>query len=252
MTPRRHVHAYVQQPPELLRCLEERVRLAGIQPDRLLAEGLPCPRGADHIVTREVLRVVERTGRRVPARKPQRRRMSPDRAEPARRNARKVESAEPAHRDPADGDTLRIRMRALKPGGNGFTQHVRAPRPILAVVVVAVIAARNDEQSRRARAEPGKFREQLVRQPLRRAGSSPVQQDEQRWSRSASRREDDDFVERLAEQTARKRELDNPSALRIRISGTFVPGAPDEGGDDDSCEDEPDDEACAHAREPTR
>jgi hypothetical protein len=56
----------------------------------------------------------------------------------------------------------------------------------------------------------------------------------------------------LPEQTAGKWELDDPSTLRIRIGGTFVPRAPDEGGDDDSCEDEPDDEAYAHAREPTR
>ena len=178
--------------------------------------------------------------------------MPSNRAEPPWCNAREVKSSEPAHRDPADGDTLRIRVRALESGGNGFTQHVRAPRPILAVVVVAVIAARNDEQSGRARAEPGEFREQLVRQPLRRARAATVQQDEQRWSRSASRREDDDFVERLPEQTAGKRKLNDPSTLRIRVGGTFVPGTPDEGGDDDSCEDEPDDEACAHAREPTR
>jgi hypothetical protein len=178
--------------------------------------------------------------------------MSPDRAEPARRNARKIERAEPAHRDPADGDTLRIRMRALESGGNGFTQDVRAPRPIRAVVVVAVVAARNDEQSRRAAGESRKLGEQLVGQPLRRAGSPPVQQDEQRWSRSASTREDDDFVERLAEQTAGERELNDPSAPCIGVGGTFVPEAPEEGGDDDSCEDKPDDEACAHAREPTR
>jgi len=79
-----------------------------------------------------------------------------------------------------------------------------------------------------------------------------VQQDEQRWSRSASRREDDDFVERLPEQTAGQRELNDPSTPRIRVGGTLAPGTPDEGGDDDSCEDEPDDEACAHAGEPTR
>lgn len=79
-----------------------------------------------------------------------------------------------------------------------------------------------------------------------------MQQDEQRWSRSASRRKDDDLVERLPKQTAGKRDLHSPSTLRIRVGGTFVPGAPDERHDDDSCEDEPDEEACAHAHEPTR
>jgi hypothetical protein len=100
--------------------IEKRIGVAYIEPDRSAAEHLPAATSREHVVTSEILCVVERTGRRLAAGAPESRRVAADRAEPVRSDAGQVERSETAHGDSADRHTLRIRALALQRQSDRF------------------------------------------------------------------------------------------------------------------------------------
>ena len=219
----------------------ERIVAADGDPDARAAEGAAArARDAEHVVAREVGGVVERAGRRLATRAPQRRRLAADGAEPAGMADGKVQGAEASHRDAADRDSPRVGAEPSDPFRNCLFEDVPSPRPVGAVVEVAVVAAVHEDDVGRARAEVGERLVERIRQEPTRAAAPSVQEDEHRPVAAASTRRDDDLAEPASEQPARQRVAGHARAARVgpEEAPLVIERAADEDGDEQRNENE--------------
>src|SRR3954454_5280207 len=147
-----------------------------------------------------------------------------------------VESAEAAHRDPADRDSPWVRAGARKRRRDRLAQDVRAPRPVAAVVPVAVVAAIREQDVRRAGPLRAERLEERVAQGGARRGAAPVQPDEQRPPSTAAGRRDQDLAQGPVEEAAAQLETDDLCSFGAVVTPNRIanrhPGNRPRDGDD--------------------
>jgi hypothetical protein len=162
----------------------ERVRRPGVDPQPGAA-GKAARIGArrgDHVVAGEVVGVVEGAPRRLAAAAPERGRVAAHGAEAARVEPGDVIGPEPAHRDPADRDAVRIGSEAPDDLRDHLARDVAAPVAVGAVVPVGVVAAVRERDDRRVGAGGGERREERFVELALVVARASVQEDQQRSS----------------------------------------------------------------------
>ena len=163
----------------------EAVFAADVEPHQRPAEQAGTVlRELEHVVALEVFDVVEGSLGCLPAAFPECRGVGADGAETAL--ARKIESAEAAHREAADRLLPRVGAQTLPRRRDRLLEDMRAPVEVGAVVVVAVVAAVDEQNCGCIRPHRLERVDELRPEELGRRAAPLVQQDEKRCAVAAA------------------------------------------------------------------